>query len=115
VVVRFDLRQDSPRPFVDNGLNVDGRWGRLRPVNNIEQAVFTSTDQQSEADKEFCGCQKCRADVAAVALAGLEPLYSTSENGYEMAREMIDHPSTRARIAAKVSEALDRVKGRPRH
>jgi hypothetical protein len=90
-------------------------WENIRPFNHIEWTVFTFTDQAAAADSEFCGCTKCKADAAAITLVGLEPIYSTSDDGWNMAQSAVDHPSVQARIRAKVEEAVRMVKARPRH
>lgn len=90
-------------------------WKEVRPFNHVEWAVFSATDDLAALDPEFCGCTKCKADVAAISLVGLDPIYSTSEQGWELAQASVDHPSVQAAIHGKVEEALRLVKTRPRH
>lgn len=87
----------------------------MRPHNYVEDEVFSLTDRLAEGDEDFCGCEKCRADVAAYALSHLKPVYASSTSGRAIARAALIDSEHHAEITAKVAQALSAVKTRPRH
>jgi competence protein ComFB len=87
----------------------------MRPHDYVEEEVFRATDQLSDVDAEFCGCQKCRADVAAIALCQLPPMYATGEDGAIAAGEGFSDPVFHATVLTTVNVAIGAVKAHPRH
>ncbi len=87
----------------------------MRPHNYVEEEVFKATDAMADADAEFCGCEKCRADVAAITLCQLPPIYATSEAGAIAAAERFSDPVLHATVLTTVNGAIAAVKAHPRH
>lgn len=87
----------------------------MRPHNYVEDVVFEVTDRLAAADSEFCGCEKCCADVAAYALAHLRPQYAAGDVGRAVTRVVLGREDHHAEVTVKVAQAIGMVKGRPRH
>jgi len=73
------------------------------------------TDRLSAADPGFCGCEKCRSDVAALALAHVQPSYVASEMGRVVTQVQLLQEEHHAEITARVAAAISQIKASPRH
>jgi competence protein ComFB len=87
----------------------------MRPHNYVEEAVWELTERLSAADPGFCGCERCRSDVAARALAHVHPAYVASEMGRVVTQVQLLSDEHRAEITAQVATAIKKVKAAPRH
>ena len=87
----------------------------MRPHNFVEEAVFETTERLAAADPEFCGCEKCVADVEAYALANLKPAYASAPVGAVVTRVVTDRADHHAEITVKVTTAMRLVKAQPHH
>ncbi|NLJ88086.1 MAG: late competence development ComFB family protein [Epulopiscium sp.] len=52
----------------------------LEIKNYMEDLVFQEMDEVIK-DLQCCGCEKCRMDIAAIALNSLQPHYVVTEKG----------------------------------
>lgn len=89
--------------------------GSMRPHNFVEEAVFATTERLVSADPDFCGCEKCVADVEAHALAHLAPAYASSREGATVTRIVTNRPAEHAEVTVRVTESIALVKANPRH
>lgn len=65
---------------------------------------------------EFCACERCQADVLAMALNKARPRYSGgSAQGLALASLDLQGASTRAALAVLLMEAMRRVAANPDH
>ncbi|MDR5658205.1 late competence development ComFB family protein [Serpentinicella sp. ANB-PHB4] len=64
---------------------------------------------------DICQCERCMADIKAIALNYLEPKYFTSDDGeiYYRVNEMSVQFDTD--VTKAITFAIDRVKSRPKH
>ena len=77
--------------------------------------VFHELDIMIAGDPEFCGCTKCRADVAAYTLCQLPAIYSDDglvEFSFEAGEPQ---PVLHATVIVTLAEALQAVKAHVRH
>ncbi|MFW6030261.1 MAG: late competence development ComFB family protein [Halanaerobiales bacterium] len=84
--------------------------------NLLKKRVEEEVAQVLEENDEFCDCDQCKADVAALALNNLRPRYAGSEEG-EVVLESTDISSTQTEmdIYRTVLETAKIVNSRPHH
>lgn len=88
-----------------------GRETPMRLHNVVEDEVLRVVDEMAAARPEFCGCDKCRLDVAAYALVRLEPVYATAR--IDEARYRLE--AMEPLVQARVVEGMGLVAAHPRH
>ena len=77
--------------------------------------VFTELDRMIASDPEFCGCAKCRADVAAYTLCQLPAIYS-DDGLVEFSFEAEEpQPVLHATVIVTLEHAMAAVKAHIRH
>ena len=65
---------------------------------------------------EFCACERCQADVLALALNSTRPRYTGgSAQGIALASLDLQGAATRASLAVTILEAMRRVAANPNH
>ncbi len=84
-------------------------------TNVIEVFVFDLMDSILKTKTEMCTCDKCKADIAAVALNQLKPRYVTSQLGDVITRTEIMDSDLRTAIVVSLTEAVELVAKSPRH
>jgi hypothetical protein len=77
--------------------------------------VFTELDRIAAADPDFCGCLKCRADVAAFTLCQLPSIYSDDGLVEVSFDEGGPNPVLHATVIVTLTEAVKAVKAHVRH
>lgn len=84
--------------------------------NLLKKRVEEEVEKILEENDEFCDCDQCKADVAALALNHLRPRYAGSEEG-EVVLESTDISSTQTEmdIYRNILEAAKIVNKRPHH
>lgn len=92
---------------------------RLLPKleNQMERAVLEVLNEilMMESQNRFCGCDKFRVDVAAIALNRLQPRYATSFQGSLFTLEDIQFDQDlQVTIRQCIMKALDMVVSDPR-
>jgi competence protein ComFB len=81
----------------------------------VEGEVFTELERIAEADPDFCGCDKCKADVAAFTLCQLPSMYS-DDGLVEVSFGADDsNPVLHATVIVTLAEAVEAVKAHIRH
>ncbi len=82
--------------------------------NFMEEAVFGNVDKVI-SNNNYCNCEKCRFDVAAIALNNLKPHYFVTDQGelYAKLDELTLQYS--ADVFSALQQAADTVKAYPRH
>lgn len=83
--------------------------------NVMEEMVSSYVDVVMEKDKQFCGCPRCRQDVAAIALNNLQPKYVVTDKGYAYAHMGELQAQFRADTVIAVTKAVKIVKNNPLH
>ncbi len=84
-------------------------------VNLMEEEVIHVLDSVLSEMDDVCKCDKCRIDMAAIALNHLRPNYVVSEKGevYSKANNMSYQFKTD--IVLAVTNAIETVKENPKH
>lgn len=87
----------------------------MKAKNIVEGLVWDSLDGVLESKPDACKCEKCRADIVALALNHLPPKYVVTEMGETIARaEGLDN-KVRIAVLVALAEAVELVSSRPRH
>lgn len=87
----------------------------MKAKNIVEGLVWDSLDGVLETKPDACKCEKCRADIVALALNHLPPKYVVTEMGETIARaEGLDN-KVRIAVLVALAEAVELVSSRPRH
>jgi competence protein ComFB len=80
----------------------------------MEEAVFQRLEEILD-DISICQCEKCRMDVAAIALNSLPPKYVVSEKGELYSKVDSLMQQFEVDIIAAITKAAVIVKRNPRH
>lgn len=83
--------------------------------NLMEEEVFMAIEKILKTMDDVCKCEKCKNDMAAIALNSLKPNYVVTEKGYlyNKANNMSFQFSTD--VTTDVIKAIDIVKNNPQH
>ncbi|HHV72552.1 MAG TPA: late competence development ComFB family protein [Clostridia bacterium] len=83
--------------------------------NCMEDLVFNCIVDVLSKYPEFCSCDKCRADVAALALNNLPPKYIATYEGEVYAKIPTLQQQFGTDILCAVVKAMEIVQKSPRH
>jgi len=83
--------------------------------NYMEIIVFNNLDKVLDECEDVCKCERCRFDIAAVALNSLPPKYYLTEKGgvYSKVNEL--DQQFRTDVITAISKAIQKVKAKPNH
>lgn len=82
--------------------------------NIMEEIVKQKLDEMLE-DYEGCKCEKCYADMLAIALNMVKPKYVSTKKGGLMVKIDETKPQNLVDISSAVYRAIQIVKENPRH
>ncbi len=103
------------RPVPCGRVTDTGQEVTLEIVNYMEDVVMAYVDEALENEPGFCGCERCRMDVIAIALNHVKPKYVVTPKGYAYARIGELQAQFRTDTIVAVTNALKTVRERPRH
>ena len=84
--------------------------------NEAEQMVLTELEKQlADQGDEFCRCNECIVDMAAMALNSIKPLYRFSLLGTLYAAQAMSERSYAKNVQKAVAQAILKVHGNPAH
>lgn len=83
--------------------------------NLMEEEVLNVIDNIKKERGLFCNCEKCRLDIAAVALNNLNPKYVVTEKGYLYARVNNMNYQFNTDVVTAVIKAIEVVGKNPKH
>lgn len=83
----------------------------MRLVNATEITVFEQLNKILD-QRDICKCERCKLDIAAVALNNLPPNYVVSTEG-EVIKAI--SPQLRIDVQRQIEQAIARVSARPHH
>lgn len=83
--------------------------------NYMEIMVFQQLDNILAANSRICHCEKCRYDIAALALNSLPPRYVVTQEGETYTRVKSLEQQFTIDIIAAITGALNKVKSKPHH
>jgi len=81
----------------------------------MENAVLYTMDRVMNEDDIFCKCEKCKLDIAAIALNNLPPKYVVTKKGevYTKIDEM--ERQFEVNVIKEVTKAINIVSKKPHH
>lgn len=82
--------------------------------NFMEICVEQTVDKMIE-ESGVCGCEKCRADIEAIALNSLPTKYIVTEKGEVFSKLSAFNPQFNIDVMSAVSQAIEIVKKNARH
>ncbi|MCL6612662.1 MAG: late competence development ComFB family protein [Peptococcaceae bacterium] len=83
----------------------------MRLINATELILFEQLNKML-SQRDICKCERCRLDIAAVALNNLPPNYVVSTEG-EVLRSV--NPQLKVDVQRQLEEAVARVAAHPHH
>ena len=83
--------------------------------NFMEDLVWQQMDQVINSNKHVCSCEKCRFDIAALALNFLPPRYFATTQGETFTRIKSLEQQFNIDIVTAISHAVQIVSSRPHH
>lgn len=83
--------------------------------NCMEDIVLQTLDEVLKLRTDVCDCEKCRADIAAIALNKLPPRYVASEAGQVYIKAEQFDSQYRSDIISALLEGINKVNGNKRH
>jgi len=87
----------------------------LHLVNVMEILVKETIEDILKTNEEFCACERCRFDMAAIALNKLPPAYVVTMEGEVMLRANSLKQQIRVDLIRAVTEAIQVVSKNPHH
>lgn len=87
----------------------------LRLINVMELLVEETILEILNANKDICSCERCKLDLAAIALNKLPGSYVVTLEGELIKRSSSLRQQFKVDIIKAVSEALETVKNNPHH
>ncbi|NLY67720.1 MAG: late competence development ComFB family protein [Tissierellia bacterium] len=83
--------------------------------NLMEGQVLHVLDRILKDRNDVCKCDKCRLDIAAIALNNLKPKYVVTEKGRVYAKLAALNYQNEANIIVEITKAIKIVGENPRH
>jgi len=83
----------------------------MRLINATEITVFEQLNKIVKQG-QVCGCERCRLDIAAIALNNLTPNYVVSTEG-EVVKAI--SPQLKADVQRQLAKAVAMVSDKPHH
>jgi competence protein ComFB len=87
----------------------------MEVFNIVEKIVWDNIDVVLKRNPEACGCDRCRADMAAYALNKIRPRYVVTEKGAVMARALSLETGFQIELLVVLTEAMKMINANPRH
>ncbi|MEN6350766.1 MAG: late competence development ComFB family protein [Syntrophomonas sp.] len=89
--------------------------GNFKVINIVEKLVRDCLDEVLEIRPGMCRCDKCLADITAVALNKLNPRYVVSDKGGMLAKAAFLDKDMKITLLIAVAEAAEKISSNPRH
>jgi len=84
--------------------------------NEAEQLVLKELERQlAEDSDDFCRCNECVLDMAAMAFNGVKPMYRFSLLGALYAAQAMGDQDYADQVQQAVAQAVEKVKSNPAH
>lgn len=83
--------------------------------NLMESEVLNVIDSIQNQMGNGCKCEKCRLDIAAIALNSLSPKYVVTEKGYVFTKINNMNYQFNSDIVTAVTKAIEIVAKNPKH
>ena len=82
------------------------------PLERVVRELHASLAAQHA---EFCACEQCTDDVAALVMNQSRPRFTTTGLGWAVEAASLDTDQARAQLSVLVFDAMRRVAEQPRH
>lgn len=83
--------------------------------NLIEDDVINAINNLGNTAGDWCNCDKCKMDIAALALNNLKPQYVVTEKGTLLRRANNMNQQYNADVTLEVTKAIAIVGANPQH
>ena len=80
----------------------------------MEDVVFSLLDALIN-EKDACNCERCRYDIAAIALNNLPPKYVVTESGEVFAKTQLLNQQFKTNAVVEILKAIEIVRNNPHH
>lgn len=87
----------------------------MEVVNIMEKIVWDNMQRVLDSKENACGCDKCRADIAAYALNNLKPRYVSTARGETIAKAQVLENQFYLNAIVALTAALEVVSAKPHH
>lgn len=87
----------------------------LKIKNCMEDFVFSHLDEIISRDNTICRCDRCRTDIALLALNRLKPYYVSTEKGDTYTRLALYEKNSEVDILCALAYAISIVSVNPNH
>ncbi len=84
-------------------------------LKNLMEVVVSQAIDDIKRHYEFCNCEQCRLDIAALALNIIPPRYVVSSKGDSYGRAELLAIQKGLDVLGTVLEAVKTVQKKPRH
>lgn len=84
-------------------------------LNHTEHIVWQTLNELLGQRTDICKCEKCRYDMACMALNQLKPNYSISKHGSVYAKLKVLSQQSHTDIVTEVARAIEKVSQNPHH
>ena len=84
-------------------------------VNIMESTVLEALDEVLRNNEGLCDCDRCRFDIAAIALNRLPPSYVVTAEGAVLSRVKHMKAQNMVDVIRAITEGIDIVCQNPRH
>lgn len=84
-------------------------------INYSLNCVWDMLDEILAERDDICKCEKCRYDIACMAVNRLRPNYVVSEHGKVYAKAKMLSYQSRTDVLTEVVKAIERVSRNPHH
>ncbi|MBP2630706.1 MAG: Late competence development protein ComFB [Firmicutes bacterium] len=92
------------------------RGANIMEIRNVmEEFVFKHLDKIVNSDDTICRCDKCRIDVAMLALNNLKPHYVSTDKGSIYTNFALYEKNNEVDIMCAIGRAVKIVGDNPRH
>ncbi|SHM51934.1 competence protein ComFB [Caldanaerovirga acetigignens] len=82
--------------------------------NYMEDVVFSLLDGLIN-EKDACNCERCRYDIAAIALNNLPPKYVVTKSGEVFAKTQLLNQQFKTNAVVEILKAIEIVRNNPHH
>ncbi|MDD2510056.1 MAG: late competence development ComFB family protein [Syntrophomonas sp.] len=89
--------------------------GNMRVINIVEELVWECINEVIEHRPGKCRCDRCIADICALALNQMKPRYVASDRGKTISKAAFLEKDLKIALLVVVADAVERVNANPRH
>lgn len=81
----------------------------------VQEVLNDVLEKYLARQEDLCACQKCRNDIAALALNYLPPKYTVTDLGRIYTKLEITRAQFRVDVVKELARAIEKVRLAPRH